>query len=57
MILFHPVRVLKNFISAPGRPPLNLKPRTTDPQELERLKKIEEEETRKRQARIFGVKE
>ncbi|KAL4003287.1 RNA recognition motif family protein [Acanthocheilonema viteae] len=43
--------------SAPGRPHLNLKPRTTDPEELERLKKIEEEETRKRQARIFGVKE
>ncbi|VDK85544.1 unnamed protein product [Litomosoides sigmodontis] len=42
---------------APGRPPLNLKPRTTDPQELERLKKIEEEETKKRQARIFGMKE
>ncbi|VDO64880.1 unnamed protein product [Onchocerca flexuosa] len=43
--------------SAPGRPHLNLKPRTTDPKELERLKKIEEEETKKRQARIFGVKE
>uniref|UniRef100_A0A915PX20 RRM domain-containing protein n=1 Tax=Setaria digitata TaxID=48799 RepID=A0A915PX20_9BILA len=43
--------------SAPGRPQLNLKPRTTDPEELERLKKIEEEETKKRQARIFGVKE
>ncbi|MCP9258339.1 hypothetical protein DINM_002837 [Dirofilaria immitis] len=43
--------------SAPGRPHLNLKPRTTDPKELEKLKKIEEEETRKRQARIFGVKE
>lgn len=45
------------LISAPGRPHLNLKPRTTDPEELERLKKIEEEETKKRQARIFGVKE
>ncbi|VDN02712.1 unnamed protein product [Thelazia callipaeda] len=42
---------------APGRRQLKLQPRTTDPEELERLKKIEEEETKKRQARIFGMKE
>ncbi|VDN42973.1 unnamed protein product [Gongylonema pulchrum] len=43
--------------SAPGRPRLQLKPRTTDPAELEKLKKLEEEETKKRQARIFQAKD
>ncbi|VDK59600.1 unnamed protein product [Anisakis simplex] len=39
----------------PGRPRLQLKPRTTDPEELERIKQREEEETKKRQAHIFGA--
>lgn len=40
-----------------GRPRLQLKPRTTDPVELQRIREREEEETRKRQAHIFGVKD
>uniref|UniRef100_A0A1I7TLY5 Serine/arginine-rich splicing factor 2 n=1 Tax=Caenorhabditis tropicalis TaxID=1561998 RepID=A0A1I7TLY5_9PELO len=35
------------------RPRLNLKPRTTDPAEIEARKKKEEEETRKRQEKLF----
>ncbi|VDM39525.1 unnamed protein product [Toxocara canis] len=43
--------------SEPGRPRLQLKPRTTDPAELERLRKQDDEETKKRQAHIFGAKD
>lgn len=51
----------QEFVAHPttssGRPRLQLKPRTTDPAELERIRQQEEEETRKRQAHIFGVKD
>uniref|UniRef100_A0A915BXT4 Eukaryotic translation initiation factor 4H n=1 Tax=Parascaris univalens TaxID=6257 RepID=A0A915BXT4_PARUN len=43
--------------SEPGRPRLQLKPRTTDPVELERLRQQDDEETKRRQAHIFGVKD
>ncbi|VDD93352.1 unnamed protein product [Enterobius vermicularis] len=40
-----------------GRPRLQLKPRTTDPVELQKIREREEEETKRRQAHIFGVKD
>lgn len=49
--------VIAHSLPNSGRPRLQLKPRTTDPVELERIREREEEETRKRQAHIFGVKD